>query len=241
MIILGEITMKEFTKHLSRTKTIVFPFGTVEEHGSHLPLDTDARIIWEVLKAAGRRARFFLAPAVQFGVCTTTRDHPGTIGISPETLRRLSRDLIVEAYRKGLRNFVLVSGHGGSLHMAAMRETAESLIEDLAEMRVAVFTPYDMLWRELSEIAETANDSHAGEIETSLALHLFPELVRGRAREEYPSIPKPQIVRDKVKHWKGGVWGNPGKASQEKGNRAFDLMVDRVVEVIKATGASPSR
>lgn len=241
MIILGEITMREFRKHLAGTKTIVFPFGTVEEHGSHLPLDTDSRIIWEVVKAAGRRERFFLAPTVQFGVCTTTRDHPGTIGISPETLRVLSRDLIVEAYRKGLRNFLLVSGHGGSLHMAAMKETAESLIEALSGARIAVFSPYDLLWRELAEIAQTPNDSHAGEIETSLALHLFPGLVKGRAHEEYPSIPRPLVVRNKVRHWKGGVWGNPGQASQEKGKRAFALMVKKVVEVLRMMGTSRAR
>jgi len=231
---LETITMKEFQAQLKRTKTIVFPFGTIEEHGSHLPLNTDALIIREVLRRAAAKRRFFLAPPVYYGVCTTTGGHPGTIGITPETLRRLSFDLVNDAYAKGLRNVLLISGHGGSLHMSALKETAEFLIGRLRGVRIAVFSPYDLLWKELSEIAETPNDSHAGELETSMVLCLSPELVNGRAKEEYPKIPRPFIVKDKMKHWPGGVWGNPRKASAEKGERAVALMVDAVVKVIDA-------
>ncbi|HEX8948740.1 MAG TPA: creatininase family protein [Dissulfurispiraceae bacterium] len=232
MILLEHITMSEFKRHLKQTKTIVFPFGTIEEHGSHLPLNTDALIINEVLRRVSTRKKFFLAPLVYYGVCTTTKDHPGTLSITPETLRLLSRDLVVEAYKKGLRNFLLISGHGGSLHMSAMKETAEILVEELKGMRIAVFSPYDLLWKELSQLAETPNDSHAGELETSMVLYLAPELVKGRAAEEYPRIPKPFSVRDKVKHWPGGVWGNPKRASREKGERAVSLMAERIAGVL---------
>jgi creatinine amidohydrolase len=100
MYILENITMSEFKKYLKETKTIVFPFGTIEEHGSHLPLNTDSFIIQEALKMAAKKRKFFLAPVVCYGVCTTTKDHPGTISISAETLRRLSFDLAREAYKK---------------------------------------------------------------------------------------------------------------------------------------------
>jgi creatinine amidohydrolase len=232
MYILENITMNEFKKYLNRTKTIVFPFGTVEEHGRHLPLNTDSFIIQEALKIVAKRKKFFLAPIVYYGVCTTTKNHPGTISITPETLRRLSFDLIMEAYKKGLRNFLLISGHGGSLHMSALKETAEILIEKLKGIKIAVFSPYDLLWKELSEIAETPNDSHAGELETSMMLYLSPELVKGRATEEYPKIPKPFSVKDKVKYWPGGVWGNPKKASAEKGKKAIKLMTDKIAEIL---------
>jgi creatinine amidohydrolase len=232
MYILEDITMNEFTKYLGRTKTIVFPFGTIEEHGSHLPLNTDSLIIQEVLKSAAKKKRFFLAPVVYYGVCTTTKDHPGTIGITSETLRRLSSDLVMDAYKKGLRNFLLISGHGGSLHMSALKETAEVLIEKMKNIKIAVFSPYDLLWKELLEIAETPNDSHAGELETSMMLYLSPSLVKGRASEEYPNIPKPFIVKDKVKYWPGGVWGNPKKASAEKGEKAIKFMTEKIVEIL---------
>ncbi|MDQ7788228.1 MAG: creatininase family protein [Thermodesulfovibrionales bacterium] len=232
MYILENITMHEFRQYLRKTKTIVFPFGTIEEHGRHLPLNTDSLIIQEILKRVAKKKKFFLAPLMYYGVCTTTRDHPGTISIAPETLRRLSHDLITEAYKKGLRNFLLISGHGGSLHISAMKETAEELIYTYKGIKIAVLSPYDVLWKELSGIAETPNDSHAGELETSIMLFLAPGLVKGRSPEEYPKIPKPFTVRDKVKHWPGGVWGNPTKASVEKGEKAVALIVDKIAGII---------
>ncbi len=236
MIILENITMKEFKKYLRQTKTIVFPFGTIEEHGSHLPLNTDSLIIQEVLKLVARKKKFFLAPLVHYGVCTSTRDHPGTIGITSETLRRFSSDLVIDAYKKGLRNFLLISGHGGSLHMSALKESAELLVEQLKDIRIAVFSPYDILCKELSEIAETPDDSHAGELETSMILYLSPELVKGRAAKEYPKIPKPFIVKEKIKYWPGGVWGDPKKASVKKGKKAIKVMADKISEIIEEIG-----
>jgi len=234
MYILENITMTEFKKHLRQTKTIVFPFGTVEEHGSHLPLHTDAFIIWEVLKRVARKRKFFLAPLVYYGVCTTTRDHPGTISISPATLRRLSYDLVADSYKKNLRNFLLISGHGGSLHMSALKETAEVLVEKLHNIKIAVLSPYDVLWNELSGIKETPNDSHAGELETSIMLALAPHLVKGRSPEEYPSLPRYFTVEDKRQYWPDGVWGNPQKASSEKGEKALKLITDKIIQILDA-------
>lgn len=233
MYILENITMNEFKKYLRKTKTIVFPFGTIEEHGRHLPLNTDSLIIQEILKLVAKRRRFFLAPVVYYGVCTSTRDHPGTIGITPETLRRLALDLVMESYKKGLRNFILISGHGGGLHIAALRETAEVLVEKLKGIKIAVLSPYDLLCKELSEVAETPNDSHAGELETSMMLYLSPKLVKGRAAEEYPKIPKPFIVKNKVKYWPGGVWGNPKKASIKKGKKAIKVITDKIIQILE--------
>jgi creatinine amidohydrolase len=231
-MILEDITMAEFARHLKKTKTIIVPFGTVEEHGRHLPLNTDTLIIYEILKRLVRKKKVFLAPPVSYGVCTSTSQHPGTISIRPGTLRRLIVDIVQNAYEKGLRNFFLITGHGGGLHSAAMKESAENLVEQLKGIRIAVLCPYDLLHRELSQIAETENDSHAGELETSLVLALAPHLVKGRSKEDYPKLPKPLIVKDKVKYWRSGVWGNPEKASREKGERAASLIVDTLIKVI---------
>ncbi len=232
MFLLEKITMDEFKKYLKKTKTIVFPFGTIEEHGSHLPLNTDSMIIQESLYLAAKKRKFFLAPITHYGVCTSTKDHPGTISISAETLRRLTSDLITESYKKGLRNFLLISGHGGSLHMSALKESAEVLVEQLRDIKMAVFSPYDLLYKGLAGIVETPNDSHAGELETSMILHLSPELVKGRAAAEYPQIPKPFIVRDKIKYWRGGVWGDPQKATVKKGEKAINIIAERIISVI---------
>ncbi len=232
MLVLEHMTMTEFKRHLRRTKTVVFPFGTVEEHGSHLPLHTDSLIIVEALKRVGEKRQFFLAPVLPYGVCTSTKDHPGTLSISAGTLRRIATDLVIEGYKKGLKNFLLVSGHGGSLHMSALKESAEHLTDMIGDIRIAVMNPYDLLWKELSDLSETANDSHAGELETSMVLYLTPELVKGRAVEEYPNFPRTVIVKDKVKRWPGGVWGNPRKATADKGRKAVALIADKITEVL---------
>lgn len=226
------ITMEEFKKGLKKTKTLIIPFGTVEEHGRHLPLSTDTIIAVEVLRLVEERRKVFIAPPLHYGVCTTTRLHPGTISITPETLRRITLDMVRDSFRKGIKNFILISGHGGGLHMNALKEVAEILVEEIKGIRIAVVSPYELLWKELSEIAETTNDSHAGEIETSVMLALRPELVKGRSKEEYPSFPKPMVVKDKLKYWPGGVWGNPGKASREKGEQVIALILEKITDII---------
>ncbi len=231
-MILENITMTEFKKHLKKTKTIIFPFGTVEEHGKHLPLNTDTLIVNEALKRVVKKRKVFLAPPIYYGVCTSTGQHPGTISITPETLRRLTSDIVKDSYRKGLRNFLLITGHGGSLHASALKEAAEGLIDELSGIRIAALSPYDVLLKELSELTETPNDSHAGELETSLLLYLAPELVKGSSKEEYPKLPKPFIVKNKLKYWPGGVWGNPGKATREKGKKATILIVNKIIEIV---------
>ncbi len=232
-MILGESTMDGFKKSVRKARTLIIPFGTVEAHGSHLPLNTDTLIIREVVKkAAQKNDRVFMAPPLQYGVCTSTAQHPGTIGIRTGTLRHIARDIVRDGFRQNLRHFVLVSGHGGSLHMAALKEAAEDLVGELPGLKIAAFSIYEMLGKELEEIAETKNDSHAGEMETSLVLYLAPRLVNGRAKEEYPNFPRPMVVKDKVKYWKGAVWGDPGKASVEKGERLFNLMVSRLEGVV---------
>jgi len=231
-MIIENITMSDFKKHLKKTKTIIFPFGTVEEHGSHLPLNTDTLIIYEILKRVVKKRAVFLAPPLYYGVCTSTSQHPGTISISPATLRRITYDMAKDAYEKGLRNIFLITGHGGGLHSSAMKEAAEKLVNELKGIKIAVLCPYDILYKELSELADTPNDSHAGEIETSLILYLAPELVKGRAKEEYPKLPKPFTVKNKVKYWPGGVWGNPGKATREKGDKAVKLIVNKIVDIL---------
>jgi len=231
-MILENITMAEFKRHLKKTKTIIFPFGTIEEHGGHLPLNTDTLIVYEILKRVVNRRKVFLAPPVYYGVCTSTSQHPGTIGITPSTLRRLTYDIVRDSYQKGLRTFFLITGHGGGLHSSAMKETAERLIEELKGVKIAVVCPYDILYKELSELADTSNDSHAGEIETSLVLSLAPDLVKGRAQEDYPKLPKPFVVKNKLKYWRSGVWGNPEKASGEKGEKAIELIADKIIGII---------
>lgn len=225
MLYLPEITMDEFSAGLERTRTVLIPFGSTEEHGSHLPLDTDTLHAIEVAKKLALMRPLFVAPPVHYGVCRSSSDHPGTISLRTETLKALVLDLVTSLYEKGLRNFVLLSGHAGGTHMATLTDAGEKLLRRFPDLKIAVLTEYMLAAREGRHLIETEGDSHAGEIETSRILHSHPHLVKGRAPREFPDFPCGILVRNKQKYWPGGVWGDPGKASAEKGKELERLVV----------------
>ena len=229
-MLLNDISMERFKGLFRGGAILLVPYGTVEAHGTHLPLGTDTIIACKVAEAVASRVdALVVAPPLNYGVCTSTAQHQGTIGISPSTLRALTKDIVRSSHRHGVRQVVLLSGHGGGIHRASMREAAEELVRELRDIKIAALTIYDILPREeVGSIIETTDDSHAGELETSVMLYLAEHLVVGRAEQEYPSFPPHITVYNKQAFWAGAVWGNPQKASREKGKRVFELMVSAV-------------
>jgi len=237
-VIVADLTMAEFEQGLARTRTAILPMGSVEEHGLHLPLGTDTLQVWEVARRAAELAPAFVCPPVHYGYCRSTRDHPGTLSISPETVRRLLFDLGSSLHHQGIRGLLVASGHAGGLHMAALEEAGERLVEAFDDLEVAVVCEYH--WAQESGrdgIVDTPDDGHAGEIETSRVLALDPRLVKGTSPEEYPSLPRPFIAREKRPHWPGGVWGDPSRATAEKGEALLARSAARMAELVRALEA----
>lgn len=225
-MLLENITMDDFEKGLSRTRTILIPFGSTEEHGSHLPLSTDTIQAYEVARKLAAKRPLFVAPPIHYGVCRSSSCHPGTVSISSETLKGLAVDIVTSLRKQGLRNFLFLTGHAGGTHVAALQDVGERLIDMFQDIKLAVLTEYLLAVRGGEGIIETAGDSHAGEIETSRIMYSHPELVKGQGKEEYPSFPMGILVRDKRRFWPGGVWGNPEIASAEKGRKIEEAVVD---------------
>ncbi|MEA5113821.1 MAG: creatininase family protein [Geobacteraceae bacterium] len=232
-MIIEHITMQEFENGLSKTRCVIIPIGSTEEHGSHLPLSTDTIQAYEVAKAASCLIPLFVAPPVHYGCCRSTSRHPGTISISTNTLKALLMDIVFSLREQGMRQFIVLTGHAGSTHKLALIDAGEDLIRQFLDISIAVLTEYDLAYEEGKGLIETAGDSHAGEIETSRILHLYPELVKGCDEREFPSFPKGMLVRNKRKYWKNGVWGDPTRASREKGERINDLVVKKLVEYVQ--------
>ncbi len=231
-MIIEEMTMPEFEAGLTETRIVLIPFGSVEEHGPHLPLSTDTFEAYQVCIKAAERRPLFVAPPVHYGNCRSTSCHPGTISISTTTLKSLFKDIVKSLRGHGLETFIAVSGHAGGAHCQALQEAGEELIALYDDISVAVVTEF-LLARDLGrELIETPGDCHAGEIETSRIMHSHPALVKGTAPAEYPSFPAGLLVRDKRRHWPGGVWGDPGKASAEKGACIEELVVDGLLKLI---------
>ncbi len=123
--------------------------------------------------------------------------------------------------------------------MNAIKEVAEVVVEERPDLRVSVWTVYDLAFEALAEVAETPGDSHAGEIETSLIMAIRPDLVKEPLPpEDFPAFPKPLVVADKLKYWASGVWGNPQKATLQKGQRALEILVEKNLEVVRQLKAS---
>jgi len=234
-MLLEEMTMPQVEAALAAgCRTVYIPFGALEEHGPHLPLSTDTIQAYQVGKRAAELFPLFVAPPIPYGNCRSTNCHPGTVSISTTTLRCLLKDLVRSFYRQGMRNVVVLTGHAGGAHRLALQDAGEELLDELPELRIAVVTEYELAKDEGRVIIETPGDAHAGEIETSRIMHSHPHLVQGTAPEEYPTFPTGILVRDKRRYWPGGVWGDPSKATADKGARIEELVARKVVELVKA-------
>ena len=232
-----DLTMPEFEAARDQLQTVILPVGSVEEHGPHLPLGTDTFHAIEVAHRAAELRPVLVAPPVFYGICRSTREHPGTVSISGDALRALLKDLGREFYRQGLRRLILISGHAGGTHMCALVEAGEALLEEFADVRVAVVNVLDLLREVLTarpDLIKTKGDSHAGEVETAIMLARHPDLVKGRAPAEWPSFPKYELVRDKRRYWPGGVWGDPGPAAAAQGEEILAAETLRLVQLIDA-------
>lgn len=233
-MLVENMTSDEFLEGLKNTRTVLLPIGATEGHGSHLPLGTDSFQAMDVCQLVAQRRNLFVAPPVLYGVCRSSAQLPGTLSIRTETLKALVMDIVTALYRQGLRNFIILSGHAGGIHNATLQDAGECLLQTLEEARIAVVTEYDLAAGEGQEIVETRGDAHAGEIETSRMLATRSDLVKGLSRAEFPNFPRHILVRNKSSYWPGGVWGDPGKASAEKGRKIEQLVVEALDRLVTA-------
>ena len=232
-----KLTMPEFEAARDASRLVILPVGSIEEHGPHLPLGTDILHAIEVAHRAAVLRPVLVAAPLYYGICRSTREHPGTVSLSGDTLRALLRDLGREFYRQGLRRLIFISGHAGGTHMCALVEAGEALLTEFADLRLAVVNILELLREVLAarpDLVKTRGDSHAGEVETALMLAAHPDLVKGRAPAEWPGFPKYELVRDKRRHWPGGVWGDPAPATAAQGEEILAAEAARLAQLIDA-------
>ncbi len=150
----------------SPPKVVLIPVGSCEQHGPHLPFDTDTRIAVAVASAvADQRDDVLLAPAVAYGSSGEHQSFPGTLSIGTEALVHVLVELGRSAFPEGgspHRALVFVNGHGGNT--AGVRAAVERLRHE--------GRPVDAWWPNFD-----AGDAHAGRTETSLLLAIAPEVV----------------------------------------------------------------
>jgi creatinine amidohydrolase len=231
--VLGEVTLKGVQE--TAYDVAILPWGATEAHNYHLPYATD---VFETLEVAAEAARIawqeglrpLVLPALPFGANEQQLDIPGTINMHPSTQGAVLSDVIESVEHHGLQKLLILNGHGGNDFRQMIREAQAStpvFLSTVAWFRI----PGTMRMFE-------EPDDHAGEMETSLMMHLRPDLVRsldeagpGTAREW-----KLDAIREGWA-WAPRQWsrvtddtgvGDPSKATEEKGAAFFEAVTQRL-------------
>jgi creatinine amidohydrolase len=243
--ILSEVTWK--TVRQTTYEVAVLPWGATEAHNLHLPYGTDnveaeriaavaARLAWE------RGARVVVLPVVPFGVNTGQLDIPLTVNMNPSTQLAVLRDVAQSLAGQGVRKLVVLNGHGGNDFRQMIRELQPALPLFLCTLN----------WYTCVEPREYFTDlgEHGGELETSLMLHVAPELVRPLS-EAGPGTARRFKVAALREGWAWAprLWtrvtddtgvGNPKAATVEKGARYFEAVTKKIAEFLVELAAVDS-
>jgi len=220
---LDEMTSAEFARAIGPEAVVILPVGSLEAHGPHLPLGADLIQPMHVLEEVARRTGAYLAPPIPYGVLTSARPFPGSVGVTFDALRSFVRDVLRDLVRNGVRRVLILSGHAAADHMAALRVAAQEVV-DQGALKATVLSDYDLIygWEDVPP-----GEGHAGSVETSRILAERPDLVKGTAPPGKNAIPPYAIVADARPFWPG-VTGDPAQATRERG-QALDR---RVIEAL---------
>lgn len=246
-----EMSWAEVEELRRETDIALFPLGSTENHGPHLPLGSDtfqgtefARRL--LVKLAERGLRAVAVPCMPFGVNYHMLDFPGSLHVSSDTLRRVILDVGASLVRHGFKKLALLMGHGGNF--ATMQVAAQELAERHACRVLALnWLPY-LTARYHDILTSGQKEGHGGEGETARMLATTPGLVQlERARPYYPTRPDRSIEADEHPVYGGGVFrallsyrevtpygnvGDPTRATPEVGERIYELCCDWMAEVI---------
>lgn len=230
-----ELSSEEFNSLSSKVKGVILPIGSIEAHGPHLPLGTDLFTIYEICKKLVKEVNYLLAPPIFYGLCRSTKDIPGTLSIRGETLKALIMDILDAFTKQGISKFVILSGHAGGTHNAYLIDAAESFLDKIPSTKFIVTDIFALLKDILKELNIPERDSHAGEWETSLMLFLKGDLVKNleESFEDYPKFPKYYVISTKNFYWNSGIWGNPKKASYEKGKLLTEKLLFKLKKLLE--------
>lgn len=204
---------------------VLVPLGSFEQHGPHLPLDTDTRIADAVAHEVARRLgeRALVAPPVVYAASGEHQSFPGTVSIGNEALRFLLVEL-VRSLTLWSGPVVFVNGHGGNVR--CLSGAVSQLVEEEGR---------DVAWM---PCFPAGGDAHAGHTETSLMLHLAPEHVDMTRATTGNTAPLRELMPAMLAGGVGavspsGVLGDPTSATAEEGARLFDEVVGHVLGFVE--------
>ena len=255
-----ELTWPEMREAIARQPVVLLPFGTVEDHGPHLPINTDNVIVEAICLEAARRAPedVLAMPVVAYGLDEHHMDFPGTVSVDMHTLIAYVADVAISVAQHGFTHVLIVNGHGSNASiadLAARRVVLETGIICGAMSPNGAIDP-TLAEPVFSEMRRSAPGgvAHAGEYETAMMLHLRPDLVQmdqavrepGQIKLEHFNWDHPEPSVLAWQDWwsrmsESGVCGDPTVATAEFGRALFETTVENLRRFVREFRTIPLR
>jgi len=226
----------------------VLPVGAVEQHGPHLPLSVDSRIVGALVdrlaKALPEQSHALFLPVQMIGKSNEHEEYPGTLTLRAETFLAVIRETAECVRSAGVRKLVVLNAHGGN---SSLLDVAGREIRVATGMLVVNVNWWDVgLPPGLYAEQEVRHGIHAGEMETSVMLHLDPDQVdfakagnfRPRSADWESGFRHLRLSRGGRVAWRvrdlhpAGACGNAAAASPEAGRRTLDHAADALAELL---------
>lgn len=220
------LSWEEIEAARKRNPVVILPVGAVEAHGRHLPLEVDSTIPYELAKIVGERTDSLVLPVLPYGHCFSLRDYPGTLSLSPHTLSDVIYDICSELVRNGFTKILVLNGHGGN---------SSPIKYGLERLGKQEFQACIVEWWAIPELSGVTGDvGHADENEASLYIHFMPtELVKRAKQEQRKSYFGTLVPQRKEVFGPSGYRGRVEDISREKGKRMADIIVDKLVKLVR--------
>ena len=210
----------------ARNATVaVLPIGSFEQHGPYLPLITDTAIACIIAQAVADTYPVLRLPPVTISCSHEHKAWPGTVSISSSTLQAVITDIQQSLRRSGISKLVLINGHGGNY---VLRNIVQ---EATINGPVMALFPVSDDWAHAREAAEMVTtdhqDMHAGELETSILMHAYPDLVHdGYQNSDHTADDRPALLTLGMEGYTtSGIIGRPSLASATKGKTVVASLV----------------
>ncbi|MDN5357380.1 MAG: creatininase family protein [Candidatus Methanomethylophilaceae archaeon] len=228
----GEMTRDEFAEAVDTGAIAVFVIGATEAHGPHLPLNSDTlQPMWVAEELDRRFDNLLILPPMSYGVHSSTRNMPGTVALTFDTMRSAVYDVLTSLYEKGIVRFLIMSGHAGSAHMTACSEACKRFVRETGS-KVIFLTDYDIA-EDHPDIKEIRGDGHAGFLETSRVMAIRPDLVRDKRPIGLYSDHGFLVLGNAEACFPDGLAGDTTGASAELGKKINRYVADRLEEMIR--------